>query len=123
MPKNQTIYDKEDKGKAYTITAVSAIEALRKHPKKWSMTPPEPAAKSAPTMQPGPNSFSAKAGEADDLTRIKGIGPATEKKLNDAGVTTFAALIEADHTDARFAGIGDDDDWASWREQAQKLID
>ena len=31
-------------------------------------------------------------GGKDDLKVIKGIGPAIEKKLNDAGILTFAAL-------------------------------
>jgi large subunit ribosomal protein L21 len=31
-------------------------------------------------------------GGKDDLKVIKGIGPALEKKLNDAGILTFAAL-------------------------------
>jgi predicted flap endonuclease-1-like 5' DNA nuclease len=30
--------------------------------------------------------------ERDDLKKIKGIGPAIEKKLNNAGIHTFAAL-------------------------------
>jgi predicted flap endonuclease-1-like 5' DNA nuclease len=30
--------------------------------------------------------------EKDNLKVIKGIGPAIEKKLNDAGITTFEAL-------------------------------
>lgn len=32
---------------------------------------------------------------ADDLTAIKGIGPTFAKRLNDAGITTFAALAAA----------------------------
>jgi predicted flap endonuclease-1-like 5' DNA nuclease len=32
------------------------------------------------------------ASEKDDLKVIKGIGPAIEKKLNNAGIRTFAAL-------------------------------
>jgi predicted flap endonuclease-1-like 5' DNA nuclease len=34
------------------------------------------------------------ASEKDDLKAIKGIGPAIEKKLNQAGVQTFQALSE-----------------------------
>ena len=30
----------------------------------------------------------------DDLKQIRGIGPATEKKLNDAGINTFADLAQ-----------------------------
>jgi large subunit ribosomal protein L21 len=32
--------------------------------------------------------------EKDDLRKIKGIGPAIEKKLNNAGIQTFAALAQ-----------------------------
>ena len=34
------------------------------------------------------------ASEKDDLKVIKGIGPAIEKKLNNAGIQTFAALSQ-----------------------------
>lgn len=34
--------------------------------------------------------------EPDDLTEIKGVGPAYADRLNDAGITTFAALADAD---------------------------
>ncbi|SEW05394.1 DUF4332 domain-containing protein [Halobacterium jilantaiense] len=34
--------------------------------------------------------------EPDDLTEIKGVGPAYADRLHDAGVTTFAALADAD---------------------------
>ena len=34
------------------------------------------------------------ASEKDDLKKIKGIGPAIEKKLNNAGIHTFAALAQ-----------------------------
>jgi len=36
------------------------------------------------------------AAEPDDLTEIKGVGPAYAERLEDAGVTTFAGLAEAD---------------------------
>ncbi|KAA8605992.1 50S ribosomal protein L21 [Salipiger aestuarii] len=32
----------------------------------------------------------------DDLTQITGVGPAAAKKLNDAGITTYAALAAVD---------------------------
>ena len=36
---------------------------------------------------------------ADDLVRIEGIGPKVAKVLNEAGITTFAALASADPQD------------------------
>ena len=38
----------------------------------------------------------AAAVEGDDLTQLTGIGPAAAKKLNDAGVTTFAQVAAID---------------------------
>ena len=52
----------------------------------------EPAA--APS-QPEPAAAPARASapsEKDDLKVIKGVGPAIERKLNNAGIQTFAAL-------------------------------
>jgi len=46
---------------------------------------PEPAAAPAPASAPS---------EKDDLKLIKGIGPAIERKLNGAGISTFAALAQ-----------------------------
>jgi predicted flap endonuclease-1-like 5' DNA nuclease len=41
------------------------------------------------TVEPGQTTS-----EKDDLKVIRGIGPAIEKKLNHAGIQTFAALAE-----------------------------
>ncbi len=42
--------------------------------------------------EPKPVAAPAPPSQKDDLKVIKGIGPAIEKKLNQAGVTTYAAL-------------------------------
>jgi predicted flap endonuclease-1-like 5' DNA nuclease len=53
---------------------------------------PEPSVPSA-----NPPSFRTRGtATADDLTRIKGIGPAFAGRLVDAGITTFAGLSEQD---------------------------
>ena len=46
---------------------------------------PKAEAKAAPKAK-------AKAADADDLKKLSGVGPALEKKLNEAGVTTFAQI-------------------------------
>ena len=38
----------------------------------------------------------ASAAAGDDLTQITGVGPAAAKKLNDAGITTYAQLAAVD---------------------------
>jgi large subunit ribosomal protein L21 len=64
---------------------------------------------------------SAKA--TDDLKKITGIGPAFERRFNEAGITRFAQLAALSEDEARqriglqpFQG-----DVASWIEQAQSL--
>lgn len=50
-----------------------------------------PAEMPAPASPP---SLGASEGDRDDLKIIKGIGPAIERKLNNAGIYTFAALSQ-----------------------------
>jgi predicted flap endonuclease-1-like 5' DNA nuclease len=48
-----------------------------------------PQAENPPVETPAP---AQTASQKDDLKMIKGIGPAIEKRLNQAGIQTFAAL-------------------------------
>jgi predicted flap endonuclease-1-like 5' DNA nuclease len=64
----------------------------------------------------------------DDLKLISGVGPGLERKLKDAGITSFAqivALTDAEIQDleanvVKFAGRIKRDDWIG---QAQQLVD
>jgi predicted flap endonuclease-1-like 5' DNA nuclease len=56
-----------------------------------SETRPMPRAETRPVKTPAP---APAASEKDDLKAIKGIGPAIEKKLNNAGILTYAALAQ-----------------------------
>ena len=51
------------------------------------LAPPQPQAMEAPVRTSAPA-----ASQKDDLKVIKGVGPAIERKLNSAGIQTFAAL-------------------------------
>ena len=51
----------------------------------------KPKAKKAPAKKAAPKK-AAKADAADDLKQLKGVGPALEKKLHAAGVTSFAQI-------------------------------
>ena len=90
--------------------AKQAAEANKAAPKKAK----KPAAKAV-----------KKAAAADDLKELKGVGPALEKKLHDAGVTSFAQIAAWGADD-----IAEMDDKLSfkgrierdgWIEQAKKL--
>ena len=68
--------------------------------------------------------FTAPKGEADDLTKIKGIGPVAAGQLKEQGLMTFAQLAAL--TDEDIAKIDDlmpfsADQIKSWREQAKEL--
>ena len=58
-----------------------------------------PVATATPTAKPTKRANAAKAVAPDDLTAIKGIGPVFAKRLNEAGITTYAdlAAAAADH--------------------------
>lgn len=49
-----------------------------------------------PSTATGPEAAAKAPAGADDLKAIAGIGPAVEKKLNAAGITTYAQLAEVD---------------------------
>lgn len=55
---------------------------------------PQPSQQSAPTALVEEDTVTR-----DDLKAIKGVGPAMEKKLNDAGITTFEQLSRLTSTD------------------------
>lgn len=86
--------------------------------------PAEPAA--AVTGEPDAGRAEmATAGRPDDLKRIKGVGPAIEKKLKDMGVERFEQIanwtradVEKVDAELNFKGRIDRDDWIS---QAKSL--
>ena len=66
-------------------------------------------------IAPGLDFYDSSAA-ADDLTKISGIGPAFARRLNDAGVTSYAQLAGMTAEEIRNrAGLaewqGDPDDW------------
>lgn len=80
----------------------------------------------AATRQPEQSASFAQSSEADDLTRIKGLGPRIAGMLGDLGVTSYAQIaawddFEIDRIDAalgRFEGRIRRDGWV---EQAKLL--
>lgn len=68
------------KGAPTSKKAAAAVER--------ASTPKAAKAKAAPKA--------AVAAEGDDLTKLTGVGPAAAKKLNDAGITTFAQVAAID---------------------------
>ncbi|MCL4675162.1 MAG: 50S ribosomal protein L21 [Pararhodobacter sp.] len=92
-----------------TDILASGADATGVKPAIGSGSAPKPAAgTTAPAM--------AAASVGDDLTAITGVGPAAAKKLNDAGITTFAQLAAVDPE--TFDGVKVKPEWI---EQANEL--
>ena len=66
--------------------------APKKEPAKAEAKAPAPETKSAVKPAPKKAAPKAKSGDKDDLKLLSGVGPALEKKLNEAGVTSFAQV-------------------------------
>jgi predicted flap endonuclease-1-like 5' DNA nuclease len=76
--------------KAADETASKAKSAAK------SATGSKPAAKKAPAKKPATKKTAtpkaAKPADKSDLTRVKGIGPATAKKMKEAGITSIEQI-------------------------------
>ena len=71
--------------------AIAAVKAAKKAaPKKTETTKTAP--KKADAKTAAPKKAAPKLTATDDLKKLSGVGPALEKKLNAAGVTTFAQI-------------------------------
>jgi large subunit ribosomal protein L21 len=108
-------------GAGSAVAEAPAKAAPKKAPAKKAETKAEAKAEAAPAPAPA-----ADAG-ADDLKKLSGVGPALEKKLLAAGVTTFAqiaAWTEADIAEfdekLSFKGRIEREGWV---EQAKKLAE
>lgn len=81
-------------------------------------------AEAAPATAAAPL-FTAPEGEADDLTKIKGIGPVAKRQLAEQGITQFAqvaALSDEDIARIDEAMPFSADQISDWREQAREMV-
>ncbi len=96
-------------------------EAKKAAPKKDAPKKEAKADAAASSVAP---LFTAPAGEPDDLTKIKGIGPVAKGQLYEQGITTFAqvaALSDADIVRIDEAMPFSADQISDWREQAKAM--
>ncbi len=90
-------------------------------------TAPEPEPAPTATPAPAPAPAPAPSSEADDLRKIKGLGPKLVALLKEQGITSFAQIAEwsdedvarIDATLGRFAGRIERDQWVA---QAKLLV-
>ncbi len=107
------------------ITGISADGAKKPAKKAAAKTEEVPKAEAAAPKAEAAAAPAAEAGAADNLKKMTGIGPALEKKLNGAGITTFAQVAAL--TDAQIAeleeqlGLSGRFEKDGWVEQAKEL--
>ena len=89
--------------------------------------PKKEAPKKAPAPKPAVAAQAAPSGQADDLTRLNGVGPVLARKLHAAGVTRFAQIAAWTEQDVAamddtlsFKGRIERDGWVA---QAKALAD
>lgn len=113
------------------FVSISEIVLPGAKPKTAAKAKAKPAAKSedAPAKAEKPAAKAApkaKAAGNDDLTQLTGVGPAFAKKLNEAGVTSFAQVAawkdaDLEALDAEIAGIKAKAESGDWVKQAKEL--
>ncbi|TRO97125.1 50S ribosomal protein L21 [Glycocaulis profundi] len=86
----------------------------------------EAAPKAEAKADAKPAAKKAAASKGDDLTQITGIGPAYAKKLNEAGVTSFAQIAamkaaDLDALDEKVPGVKAKADNDGWVKAAKEL--
>jgi large subunit ribosomal protein L21 len=120
------------RGHRQLLTTVRISEILTDGAKPSKKAAAKPAAKKeakaeAPKADAASTAaplFTAPAGEGDDLTTIKGIGPVAAGQLQEQGITTFAqiaALSDADIERIDEAMPFSADQIKDWRDQAKEL--
>ena len=113
--------------KAKTEPKAATKVEVKTAPKISAKTSTKTAAKAAPDKTEKPKA-TKKAGVADDLTKIEGIGPKIAQLLIDGGIATFAALAKAklDSVQAILTAAGSRyqmHDPKTWSDQAQLAAD
>jgi large subunit ribosomal protein L21 len=99
-------------------------EAKAGAPKKEEAAPKKAEAKTEAKAEAAGPLFKAPAGEGDDLTKIKGIGPVAAGQLNEQGITTYAQIAkltdkEIEKIDAAMPFSADQ--ISDWRDQAKEM--
>ncbi|MDP3526885.1 MAG: 50S ribosomal protein L21 [Hoeflea sp.] len=109
-----------------TVVKITDILTGGAKPAKKAAAKKEAPAKSEAAAPAAAPLFTAPAGEPDNLTKIKGIGPVAAGQLNEQGITTFAqvaALSDADIARIDEAMPFSADQISDWRDQAKALAE
>mgnify|MGYP005830813033 FL=1 len=84
------------KGHRQQLTLVRVTEILASGADASGVKAAAGAGSAAAPAASAPKAAAPSAAAGDDLTAITGVGPAAAKKLNEAGITTYAQLAAVD---------------------------
>ena len=105
------------KGHRQKLTLVRVTEILASGAEKSGVKAAAGAGSvAAPAAAAAPKAAAPAAAAGDDLTAITGVGPAAAKKLNEAGITTYAELAAVNPETFEAAKVKPE-----WVEQAKTL--
>ncbi|MBT4566635.1 MAG: 50S ribosomal protein L21 [Marinovum sp.] len=110
---------------AGSVLAAAPSAPAKKPAKAKAVKAPAPAKAPAAKKAAKPAKAEAAPAAADDLKKLSGVGPALEKKLNAAGITSYAQI--AAWTDADVAAIDEQPSFKGkieregWIDQAKEL--
>ena len=104
------------KGHRQKLTLVRVTEILASGADASGVKAAAGAGSAAAPAASAPKAAAPSAAAGDDLTAITGVGPAAAKKLNEAGITTFAELAAVDPETFEAAKVKPE-----WVEQAKTL--
>ena len=111
-------------GHRQSFTLLKVTDILTGGAKPAKKAAPKKAAEKAEAKEEAPAAAAASEG-TDDLKKLEGLGPAAVKKLNEAGVTTFAQIAAMTADDiARVeeeTGLKGKFERGNWVEQAKEL--
>ena len=116
---------KADKADAAPKAKAAPKKADAKKPAAPKAEAKTEAPKKAAPKKAAPKKAAAKAGN-DDLTKLDGLGPAFAKKLNEAGVTSFAQIAawteaDLDSLNESITGLKAKAEANNWIEAAKSL--
>ena len=114
--RNQALIDAPPAAKIEPVVVTPELEPVAA-PAAAEVASVEATPAPAPAPEPAP----APAAAADDLSRIKGLGPKLQKLLPELGITTFAQIAAMTETDlaeldtklGAFAGRPAKDNWVA----------
>jgi large subunit ribosomal protein L21 len=111
--------------KADKADAAPKAKAAPKKTEAKKAAAPKAEAKTEAPKKAAPKKAAAKAGN-DDLTKLDGLGPAFAKKLNEAGVTSFAQVAawteaDLDSLNETISGLKAKAEANNWIEAAKSL--